>query len=161
MIGLLLANWRLVAVGLALAALAGFAAVQHTRLQWCKAEFAQFRADVESAAAAAKVKNAQEAARRALNAQEVLSDLQTRYDALSARYSRLRAGSGGRRVPDLASAAPILSAGCPKPDQPDPTARFLGEVEGRITAILEQGDREIAKYVELWQLGVKNSDRVP
>lgn len=159
MLGLLLANWRLIAVGIAMAALAAFAAVQHTRLQWTQAEFAQFRANVEREAAAARVRNAQEAARRAQEAQEALDALQNRYAALNARYGRLRAGSSGGGVPDLAAAAPIFSAGCPKPLEPDPAARFLAELEKGLAGIMEEGDREIAKYVQLWGLARRNANR--
>ena len=146
-----------VILGAALVVTAIYAKVQSVRVDQCKAEYAQFRADVESEAAKAKVAAAQEAARRALHAQEVLSDLQARYDALNARYSRLRTSSGSGTVPALASAAPSLGS-CPSDtSQPDANARFLAEVEGRVTAILEEGDRELAKYRELWQLQLKNS----
>jgi hypothetical protein len=62
-------------------------------------------------------------------------------------------------VPSLPDAAPSLSA-CPgKPDQPEPVAGFLAQVEGRVTAILEAGDREIAKYVDLWKLEQANAQK--
>jgi hypothetical protein len=140
--------------------LGAWGGLQSLRLRECKAEFAQFRADTERLGNDAKVRNAQEAARQALAAQEVLSDLQTRHDALSASYERLRRDNASRRpVSALSSAAPSLSA-CPgKPDQPDATTRFLVEVESRIVAITEAGDREIAKYVELWKLEQANAQK--
>ena len=138
--------------------LGGYATYQ--RLGWQREEvkFAQYRADVETAAAAARVKAAQEAARQALNAQEALDALQTRHAQLGARYVRLRdsAASGGG-VPGLSSAAPILST-CPgKHLEPDATARFLAAVESAIAGVLEAGDGEIAKYVQLWALQQKNA----
>ena len=146
-------------VALAMLGLGAWAQIQSLRLRECKAEFAQFRADTERLGAEAKVRNAQEAARQALAAQEVLDDLQTRHDALSARYASLSVRPGGRRVPSLPDAAPSLSA-CPgKPEQPDATTRFLVEVESRIIAITEAGDREIAKYVELWKLEQANAQK--
>ena len=146
-----------VLLGIALAATGLYAAVQRLEKERVKAEYAQFRADVETEAAKAKVRNAQEAARQAQNAQEVLSDLQSRYAALNARYRVLRANASSRPVPALSEAAPILSA-CPgEPSQSDASARFLGEVESRVTAILEKGDGEIAKYVQLWKQQEKNS----
>ena len=153
---LLLLRSPLAWVTAALVATALFAAVQHTRLALCKAEFAQFRADTERLGAEAKVRNAQEAARHAQDAQEVLDGLQTRYAALSTRYAILRRsdpGSGG--VPGLSSAAQSLSA-CPGDAQkPDTAARRLAELEGRILAILEVGDKELAKYRQLWELDEK------
>lgn len=145
----------------ALVATGLYAAVQRLAKEQVKAEYAQFRADVESEAAAARVRAAQEAARHAQNAQETLDALQTRYDALNARYRVLRSSAGSGPVPSLSSAAPSLAA-CPgSPDQPDPAARFLAEVEGRVAAVLEAGDRELAKYRELWELQEKNSGTPP
>lgn len=131
-----------------------YAEVQRLEKEAVKTEFAQFRADTESEAAKAIVRNAQEAARRSQNAQEVLSDLQNRYVALNARYRVLRDGSGGSPVPALSSAATSIGS-CP--EGADANARFLAEVESRITAVLEAGDGEIAKYQELWELQVRNS----
>jgi uncharacterized protein YukE len=144
-------------VALAMLGLGAWGGLQSLRLRECKAEFAQFRADTERLGAEAKVRAAQELAQHAQHAQEALDDLQTRHDALSARYASLSARPGGRRVPSLPDAAPSLST-CPgKPDQPEPVAGFLAQVEGRVTAILEAGDREIAKYVELWKLEQANA----
>ncbi len=144
---LLKSPWTWVAI--AFAALAGYAAVQHIGWQASKAEYAQFRADVESEAADAKVRNAQEAARHAQNATEVLSDLQTRHDALSARYASLRARSGGSPVPTVPGAACEPSPGTGSPIQPDPAARCL--------AALQFGDEQLAKYAELWRLQKANA----
>lgn len=145
--------WTWVAV--AFAALASYAAVQHIGWVTTKAEYAQFKADTERLAAASKVAAAREEARRAANATEVLSDLQTRLDRANARYASLRASSGSSGLPALSSAATSIGA-CPS-GQPDAAARLLGEVESRITAILETGDREIAKYRELWDLQQRNA----
>lgn len=154
----LLNNWRPVGVLLLALALGGYAAVQRLGRQQVEAEFAQFRADVQAEAAAASVRAAQEAARRAQNAQETIDALQARNAALSARYKRLRDAKpspGG--VPDLSTAAPVLSSCGPKHIEPDATARFLGAVESALIGILEAGDAEIAKYVQLWALQQKNA----
>lgn len=135
-------------VSAAFAAIGLYAAMQHIGWQAAKAEFAQYRADAESLAADAKVRNAQEAARRTQNTQEVLDDLQTRNDALAARYASLRnAKPGSNRMPGD-PAAPVQACSCPAGES-DAATRCL--------AVLEAGDREIAKYKELWDLGFKNA----
>jgi hypothetical protein len=83
-----------------------YAAVQRLEKERAKAEFAQFRADVESEAAKAKVSCGSQEALQATHAQEALDDLTTRNAALSARYERLRhANAGSGAVPSLSSAA--------------------------------------------------------
>lgn len=135
-----------------------YAAVQRLEKENCKAEFAQFRADVESEAAKAKVKAAQEAAQQAQHAQEALDDLSTRNAALSARYERLRNSKpDSGQVPSLSSAAPSLGACRGEPNQPDPLIGRLDEIEGRFLAVLAKGDTEIAKYVELYRLEQENA----
>jgi hypothetical protein len=145
-------------VALAFVALAGYAAVQHIGWKSCQADYAQFRADVESEAAKAKVRNAQEAASQAQHAQESLDDLQARNATLAAAYERLRhAKPGGRPVPSLSSAAPSLGA-CPgQSGQPDPAIGLLDQIEERVLAVLAKGDAEIAKYVELYRLEETNA----
>jgi uncharacterized protein YukE len=140
--------------------LGAWGGLQSLRLRECKAEFAQFRADTERLGNEAKVRAAQELAQHAQHAQEALDDLSSRNAALSASYERLRTfNSAGRRVPRLPDAAPSLST-CPgKPEQPDAVAGFLAALEGRVTAILEAGDREIGKYVELWKLEQANAQK--
>ena len=147
-----------VILGAALIAMGIYAKIQTVRLDAAKAEFAQYKADVESEAAKAKVLAAREEARRAQNAQEVLDGLQARYTALNARYRRLQhATASSGPVPALSDAAALFGT-CPgDAGKPDPTAGRLAEIESRITGILETGDREIAKYVELWRLQEKNS----
>ena len=140
----------------ALIATAIYAKVQTVRMEQAKAEYAQFRADVESEAAKAKVAAAQEATRRAQNAQEVLSDLQTRYDALNARY-RLRAGPGSNPVPTLSSAATSLGS-CPgDAGKSDAAAGRLDDIEARFLAVIETGDKELVKYSKLWLLEKANA----
>ena len=154
---LLLLRSPLAWAGLALVLVSGYAAVQHVGWSLEKAAFAQFRADTERLGAEARVKNALQAAQNERNAQEALSDLQTRYAALGARYAVLRSNSnpGGGRVPDLASAAPSLGA-CPGDAQkPDAAVRRLADLEGRVVEILRAGDTELAKHRELWELGQK------
>lgn len=146
----LLANWRLVAIGVLIAIPSAYAAVQKIRLEHAQAAFAQYRAEIAAASAEAEVRNTQEAAQHEKNTREVLDDLQTRNDALRARYDRLRKSAGGSvpAVPTATGTAPPPSAG--PAEQPDPAARCL--------AILEIGDKELAKYRELWELGVKNAN---
>lgn len=149
-----------VLLGIALVAVGAYAKVQTVRLEQAKAEFVQFRADVESEAAKAKVMAAQEATRQALNAQEAIDDLSTRNTNLSARYERLRhaiAGSGA--VPSLSSAAQSLGTCRGEPGQPDPAIGLLDSLEERILAVLAEGDREIAKLVELYRLEQANAAR--
>lgn len=130
-----------------------YAATQRLGWQHCKAEYAQFRADVESEAAKAKVRNAQEDARRSKNAQEALDGLQARYDSLNARYRVLRTSPGSGPVPSIPIAAASPQAcSC---EQPNAATGFVPE--GRCLAALEAGDREIAKYRELWELQLRNS----
>lgn len=131
-----------------------YATVQHLEKEAVKTEFAQFRADTESEAAKAKVAAAQEASRQAQNAEGVISDLQTRYVALNARYRVLRDNDGSGPVPALSTAAASLGS-CP--DGGDAATRLLAEIESRVTAITETGDKEIAKYRELWELQLRNS----
>ncbi len=151
-----------VLLGAALVATGIYAAVQRLEKQQCEAKFAQFRADVESAAAKAKVEAAKERARMAQNAQEALDGLQVRLNAANRAYASVRnARPGSGAVPSLSAAAPKPQS-CPgQPEQPDATAGLLAEVESRVTAILEAGDREIAKYAELWKLQQANAAKTP
>ena len=145
---------------LAFAAIGIYAAAQHMLYVNCRADFAQFRADVQAATAKAEAQNALERARLSANAAEAVNDLQTRLDRADARYASLRAKSGGSgSLPALSSAASSLSA-CPA-GQPDAATRFLGSVESEVTRILEAGDRELAKYRELWALEIKNAKTLP
>lgn len=150
----LLANWRAVAISILIAIPAGYAAVTKIRLEHVKAQYAQYRAEVAATAAEAEVRTAQVVAEHAHNAQEVLDDLQTRNTALAARYQRLRdAGTGGRIVPAVSVAAAIVAA--EPAGQPDAAARCVAET----LAVLELGDRELAKYRELWELGQRNTEK--
>lgn len=142
-----------VLLGIALIATGLYAAVQRLQKEHVEAEYAQFRADVESEAAKAKVSAAQESLRRSENAQEVVSDLQNRYAALNARYRVLRANSGGSPVP----AVPSASAGAQTCPSGQPHAALGHVPEGACLAAIEAGDRELAKYRELWRLQEKNS----
>lgn len=146
----LLANWRVVLFVLIVLALG----VQTGRISILKAEHAEFVANTEKVAAEAQAKNALERARIEANSTEAVSDLQTRLDALNARYDRLRADSGSGGVPNLASAASRISS-CP--DGRDALARRLGEIEAALTGVLESGDKELNKYRELWELQQKNA----
>lgn len=151
MIAILLANWRAVVTAILIILPCTYAAVQKMRFEHTRAAFAQYRAEVAAAAAEAEVRNAQAAAAHEKNTREALDDLQARYDAISARYASVRrpASPSSGSVPTTPGAAPTPSA-CP-PGQPDATARCL--------ATLEIGDKELAKYRELWNLGRKNAVR--
>ena len=144
-------KWTWVAIAFGI--LAFYAAVQHIGWQATKAEYATFQASVAKEAADAKVRNAQEAARHAQAAQEVLDDLQTRHAALGARYASLRARAGSGAVPALPGATGQPSA-CPRDaGEPDTLTRCL--------AAAEWGDRELAKYAELWKLWKVNAAKQP
>ena len=133
----------------ALVAMGIYAAVQRVEKEQAKAELAQFRADVESEAAKAKVRNAQEALGQAQASEEVVSDLQTRNAALSRAYASLRASSGSRPVPHIPQAPTSVSA-CPgSPQQPDTLAGCLQAIQF--------GDEQLAKFAELWRLQEKNA----
>ena len=148
-----LSNWRTILI----AALFAGLAVQELRIRWVQADYLAYRAEIERQVAESKVRNAQEQARQALNQKEALDALQGRFNALNARYKRLRDRASAAGVPALSSAAPIISS-CPGNDgKSDAASKFLGEVESRIVGILEQGDKEIAKYVELWKLQQRNA----
>jgi hypothetical protein len=153
----LLLDLRVWLAGLAIGA-GIYAAVQRMEKERCQATFAQFRADVESEAAKAKVAAARREALQATNAQEALDDLQARNAALSARYERLRhAKPGSGPVPSLSDAA---KGACPErgePGEPDPLIGLLDQVEERVIAVLAKGDDEIAKYVELYRLEQANA----
>ena len=142
----------------AIAGLGIYAAVQRAEKEHVKSQFAQFRADVESEAAKAKVAAARQEALQAKHAQEALDDLQTRLDRLNRAYAGLRDSKpSSRPVPRLSSAATVLSA-CPGvAGQPDPTIAALDGIEERVLAVLAEGDREIAKYVELYRLEQANA----
>ena len=157
MIALALSNWRLILIVLLVAAVA----VQELRVRLIKSEFVTYRAEIERQVAENKVRNAQEAARQALNQKEALDALQGRFNALNARYKRLRDPTSPAGVPALSSAAPVLSS-CPGNDgKSDTAARFLAEVEARVNEVIQRGDEELAKYVELWRLQERNANRRP
>ena len=146
----ILLDLRVILAG-ALIATGLYAAVQRVEKEHVQAEFAQFKADVESEAAKAKVRNAQEALRQAQSAQEVVDDLQNRNAYLSARYDRLRASrASSSSVPPISSAPEVTVSLPGSLEQPDPT---LGCLQA-----LEWGDRELSKYAELWRLQEKNAN---
>ena len=106
MLALLLANWRVVIFLGTVLSLGSAIAYQSIGWRICSANFAQFRAEVASAAAEAEVQNAQVALHQAQAAQEVVSDLQARYVALESRYRVLRANTDSSRpVSGLSDAA--------------------------------------------------------
>ena len=137
----------------ALVAMGAYAAVQHIGWKLEKANFAQFRAQVASEAAEAEARNAHVALQQELNTQEAIDDLQTRYAALNARYASLRqsASPSGSPVPALPGPSATPSPG--PTGQPDAAARCVADAQ----AVLELGDRELAKYRELWELERKQA----
>ena len=137
-------------LGAALVAVGIYAKVQNLEKQQAEATLAQFRADVESEAAKSKVAAAQEAARHAQAAQEVLSDLQTRYASLNARYRGLRDHSAGSGI------VPAIPGPAPSPG-PIAGSPEVADADARCVAVLEVADREIVKYRALWELQLRNS----
>lgn len=137
----------------AMLAIGSYAAVQHLGWNLEKANFAQYRAEVAAISAENEARNAHAASEHERNAREAMDDLQTRYDALGARYDRLRRPTTGNRpsLPAAAGATDALGAGLN--GQPDPATGCLAQA----LSILELGDREIAKYRELWELDVRNA----
>lgn len=141
-------KWTWIAI--AFGVLGVYAAVQHMGWEAAKARYVTLEAETAKLAAEAKVKNAQERARIAQNATEAISALQTSHDAIAARYERLRKSSASSsRVPTCPSAATSPGAGSGDPVKPDPIAGCL--------AALQWGDRELAKFRELWLLDNKNA----
>ena len=126
-----------------------YAKVQTVRLEQEKAEFAQFRADVESEAAKSKVAAAREALRHAENTTEVISGLQIDNASLRARYDRVRASAASRPVPAISCPAAGPGPGTGNAPESDPPPRCL--------AVMEAGELEIAKYKRLWELQLRNS----
>ena len=147
-----------VLLGIALIAVGVYAKIQTVRMEEIKAEYAQFRADVESEAAKAKVAAARQEALQATHATEALDALQGRLNAVSMAYRRLRdANATSRLLPSLSQAASSLGS-CPGNDgKPDAVTRRLEQIEAAITGVLEIGDTEIGKAVEHWQLQLRNS----
>ena len=153
MIAFALSNWRLILICLLLAAVA----VQELRVRWIKSEFATYQAEIERQVAENRVKNAQEATRQALNAKEALDALQGRFNALNARYKRLRDSSSPSGVPSLSDATGIAQS-CPgESGKPSPALGQVERLERGIEEILSFGDAEIAKLVELWKLQQRNA----
>ena len=152
-LGWIFSNWRLVLIGGLVLALG----VQEVRVRWIKSDFETYRVNIEKAVADNKTKAALETARMAQNASESLQALQTRLDRLNRAYSVLRKRGSAPAVPALSSAAPDLSS-CPGNDgKPDALAKSLERVEEGVLGILEEGDRELSKYVELWKLQQQNA----
>lgn len=150
MISILLANWRAAAVAILIAIPTAYAAVMKLRFEHTKAEYTQYRAEVSAAAAEAEIRNANVAIQEAKNAQEALDDMQTRYVALDARYKRVRNTSASSGVMPAVSSATAIVASEPA-GQSDAATRCL--------AILEIGDRELAKYRALWTLEERNASK--
>ena len=141
-----------VILGIALVATGVYAKVQTVRMEQAKAELAQFRADVETEAAKSRVAAAQEVARQAQNATEVLSDLQTRHSLLRARYAALRVRDAGPSTLHL----PSLPGPAPGPS-PVSGGDEVANADARCVAALEWGDKELAKFRELWDLWGRNA----
>lgn len=149
----LLANWRAVLTAALIILPCAYAAVMKVRFENTRAEYATYRAQVAAVAAEAEIRNAQTAVEHEKNAREAIDDLQTRNDAISARYERLRQSTAVRG--GSVSAAPG-AAPAPSPDaagQPDAVARCVADAQ----AVLKLGDMELAKFKELWELGEKNA----
>jgi hypothetical protein len=149
-ISLLLGNWKLVLLGLLVAAV-GYL---NWRLESCKKGAEEYRISVEALGKAQEMETARIIKEREKAAQEAQNALQTRLTDLASKYAaarrQLRDKPGPESVPTLASAAPVL---CPGPDAE--LAGRLADLEGRILALTEAGDRELAKYRQLWEWASK------
>lgn len=108
---LLRSSWTWVAVGFV--AVSGYAALQHLALKFCRAEFAQFRADTESLEAAAKVaaarkefadleKRAQADAENTRTLADLRNTIAKLRNNLNASRSRLPEAPASSPRPDLA-----------------------------------------------------------
>ena len=150
-LALLTNKWTYVIAAFALCCAA--LAVQTTRLKWVQAEYATSQASVAKEAADAKVAAARQEALHAINAQEAIDALQTRHDALSARYAVLRARPAGGTVPAL--------PGAPASPGPSPGSAEVSDATTRCLAALEWGDGQLAKFAELWRLQQANAAKQP
>lgn len=153
MLTFLLANWRVVLFAALLAAVG----IQELRVRSVKAEFLAYQTAIEKQVAENKTKAALETARMAHNAQKAVDDLTTRLTSLDRAYRVLRDRRSTKPVPSLAESTGIAQT-CPgEPDKPNPAVGRLESLEAGIESILEAGDREIAKYIELWELQKRNA----
>lgn len=143
MLTVLLSNWRVILLALLLGALA----VQTGRISLLKSEYAKEKAERTA-------QEATERARIAQNSTEALDALQSRYAALESRYRVLRSKPA---APSLVEATGILQT-CPgESGKPNPAVGQVERLEAGIERLVEFGDREISKYVELWELQQRNS----
>ena len=117
----------------------------YDRLQ---ASYEAFKAKVASEGKLAEERYKAELARQERVAHERYAALQKSHSDIESRYRRLRDNPSSGPVPPLSSAAPGLSA-C-APNDSDAVARRLAQLETGILELSEWGDKEIAKYVELW-----------
>jgi hypothetical protein len=148
----ILANWKLILFGILLAAIG----IQELRVRSVKSDFATYKSAIERQVEANKLAAAQERARMAHNATKALDDLQARLDSVRRSYRVLRDSRSAPAVPALSDASSLFGS-CPgNPSQPDTASRRLAEIEAAIAGVLETGDGEIAKYVELWKLQQRN-----
>jgi hypothetical protein len=148
-------NWRLVLIGTLMLGIG----IQEARIRWVKSDFETYQLNIEKAVAQNRLQNAQEATRIERNGKEALDALQSRYAALNRSYKRLRDRSRTDRVPDLPATLGIAQS-CPgEPGKPNPVAGQVGKLEEGIEGIIEFGDGEIAKYVELYRLQQKNAGK--
>lgn len=149
----LLSYWKLWLV-LALLAAVG---IQELRVRSVQSQFGAYRTQIEKQVAENKTKAALETARMAHNQTKALDALQVRLTAAESRYKRLRDSRSTPAVPSLATVTGIAET-CPgEPDKPNPAVGQMERIERGIEAILELGDREIAKYVELYKLQQENA----
>jgi uncharacterized protein YceH (UPF0502 family) len=143
------------AVGLLALFAAYTGVVYHAGGSGPRAELAAFKSEVEAAGRAAQERNAREAAAREAVIQQREAEHATKVADLTARYGALarelrKPVSGGRRVPTIAEAAPILTSGT---DRGAELAGRLDELETEVARLLARGDQAIADLrlcVEAW-----------
>lgn len=128
--------------------------MQSWRLERCQTAFHDFRVAQEALGKAQELENARIAAQRAKSTQEALDAKDKAISDLSRRYAaaRMRNNPGPGSVPTLSAAAPLIGS-CPDNAL---LARRLADLEGRILALLEAGDIEIAKQKALWEWATKS-----
>jgi hypothetical protein len=148
----LLANWRLLALIVILAAVGGYIVTltvqrnnARTKAENIQAAFDQYQAKVRVEGEAAKLRVAEEIAESERAKNEAVASLQTRLDVIARDRDRLR----NARAASDGSVLPRLPAGAPATDQracldravlDSALSGFIGEVE----SLIGEGDAGIA-----------------
>lgn len=142
--------WIYAGVGVLVLALGVGVKIQTSRLDACKTEAAEFKADVKAKGEAAEVARQKDILDRNAISVKQEKDNAKRYATLDARYRAAVAAarvSGGNtdsgEAKPLSSAAAVLS--CPG-GQPDVAGR-LATLEEGVLGLLQRGDRAIERTI--------------